>query len=48
VHVRQGDTVDFTLKNRGTTGHSMDFHVVQIAWDVNQKTILPGESISFR
>jgi nitrite reductase (NO-forming) len=48
VHVRQGDTVDFTLKNDGSTGHSIDFHAAQIPWDVNYKTILPGESLSFK
>ena len=48
VHVRQGDTIDFTLKNSGTTGHSIDFHAAQIPWDVNYKTILPGESFSFQ
>jgi nitrite reductase (NO-forming) len=48
VHVRQGDTVDFTLKNSASAGHSIDFHAAQIPWDVNYKTILPGESLSFK
>jgi nitrite reductase (NO-forming) len=48
VHVRQGDTVDFTLKNSGSSGHSIDFHAAQTPWDVNYKTILPGETLSFK
>lgn len=48
VHVRQGDTINFTLKNSGRTGHSIDFHAAQIPWDVNYKTILPGESFGFK
>lgn len=47
VHLRQGDTVEFTLRNGGTTGHSMDFHAAQTPWDINYRTILPGESLSF-
>jgi nitrite reductase (NO-forming) len=30
VHVRQGQTVEFTLRNEGTMPHSMDFHAAQI------------------
>jgi nitrite reductase (NO-forming) len=48
VHVRQGDTVDFTLVNNGSAGHSIDFHAAQIPWDVNYKTIVPGDSLSFK
>ncbi len=48
IHLRQGDMVDFTLKNSGTAGHSIDFHAAQIAWDVNYKTILPGETFGFK
>ena len=48
VHVRQGDTIDFTLVNNGRAGHSIDFHAAQIPWEVNYKTILPGESLSFQ
>jgi nitrite reductase (NO-forming) len=47
VHVRQGQTVDFTLRNNGATGHSMDFHSAQTPWDKNYVTILPGEQIQF-
>jgi nitrite reductase (NO-forming) len=48
VHLRQGDALDFTLRNNGTMGHSIDFHAAQIPWDVNYKTIVPGDELSFR
>ena len=47
VHVRQGDSIAFTLRNRGTMGHSIDFHAAQTPWNVNYKTILPGQDLSF-
>ena len=48
IHLRQGDTVDFILKNSGNQGHSIDFHAAQTPWNINYKTILPGESFGFR
>lgn len=47
VHVRQGDSIEFALKNGGTTGHSMDFHAAQTPWETNYRTIAPGESLNF-
>ncbi len=47
VRVRQGDTIDFTLRNRGTIGHSIDFHSAQTPWNVNYITIVPGEELKF-
>lgn len=47
VHVRQGDTIDFTLRNNGNMGHSIDFHAAQTPWDVNYKTIVPGDELRF-
>ncbi|HLZ68777.1 MAG TPA: cupredoxin domain-containing protein [Dehalococcoidia bacterium] len=47
LHVRQGDTVKFTLTNNGTMGHGMDFHAAEIDPGANYKTVLPGESFSF-
>jgi nitrite reductase (NO-forming) len=48
VRMRQGQALDFTLRNNGAIGHSIDFHAAQIPWDVNYKTIVPGDEISFR
>jgi nitrite reductase (NO-forming) len=47
IHVRQGDTVKFTLVNNGKIGHSMDFHAASINPGMAFKTVLPGESFSF-
>ena len=48
VHVRQGDNIDFTLRNASKMGHSIDFHAAQTPWDVNYKTIVPGQEINFK
>jgi len=47
IHVRQRDTVEFTLKNSSRMGHSIDFHAAETPWNINYKTILPGETFSF-
>ena len=47
LHVRQGDTIKFTLVNKGTMGHSVDFHAAQIDPAQNYKVVLPGQSLSF-
>jgi len=47
VHVRQGDTVEFTLTNDGTLPHSMDFHAAQINPKVAFRAALPKQSISY-
>src|SRR5262245_993283 len=48
IHVRQGQTVDMTLKNGGTIPHSIDFHAARIAPNKAFKDVMPGESFSFR
>lgn len=48
LRVRQGDTIEATLVNKGTQGHSIDFHAAQTPWDRDFKTILPGQSYTFR
>ena len=48
VHVRQGQTVEFTLVNGGEIPHSMDFHAARIAPNVAFKDVAPGESFTFR
>ncbi len=47
VHVRQGDTIDFTLRNRATIGHSIDFHAARTPWDKNYVTIVPDDELQF-
>jgi nitrite reductase (NO-forming) len=47
LHVRQGDTVEFTLTNHGKMPHSMDFHCAQVDPQTAFRSIAPGESVSF-
>lgn len=47
VRCRVGDTVEFTLTNRGKLPHSMDFHAAQIDPRTAFRSVVPGESISF-
>jgi nitrite reductase (NO-forming) len=47
VHVRQGDTVEFTLTNEGSVPHSMDFHAAQIDPRRAFRSVARGRSVSF-
>ena len=47
VHVRQGDTVEFTLQNEGSLPHSMDFHAAQINPKVAFRSALPKQSLTY-
>ena len=47
LHVRQGDTIEFTLTNEGVMPHSMDFHAAQIDPRVAFRSVGQGESVSF-
>ena len=48
VHVREGQTVEFTLTNGHEIAHSMDFHAARIAPNQAFKDVQPGESFTFR
>ena len=47
VHVKQGDTVDFTLVNDGTIPHSMDFHAAMVSPQDKYRSVAPGQTIEF-
>ncbi len=47
LRVRQGQTVNFTLINKGTMGHSIDFHAAQVPPNVDYRPVPPGGQISF-
>jgi len=47
VHVKQGDTVEFTLVNHGSIPHSMDFHAAQIDPKVAFRSVAPGQPVSY-
>jgi nitrite reductase (NO-forming) len=48
VHVREGQTVEMTLKNGGSIPHSIDFHAARIAPNVAFRDVAPGDSFTFR
>jgi nitrite reductase (NO-forming) len=48
LHGRVGDVFEITLLNRGTMGHSVDFHAGVRAPDQVMRTIPPGESLVYR
>jgi nitrite reductase (NO-forming) len=48
LHIRQGDTVDFTLVNRANIPHSMDFHAAEIAPSRYYVNVMPGDSLHYR
>lgn len=47
VHVRQGDTVEFTLTNQGQVPHSMDFHAAQINPKTAFRSVPSGQSTTY-
>ncbi len=47
LHVRQGDTIEFSLTNRGRMPHSMDFHCAAVNPKTAFRDIKPGQSVSF-
>lgn len=42
-----GDTFNVTLVNKGTMGHSLDFHAGDVSPDSRMKTIAPGQSLVY-
>jgi nitrite reductase (NO-forming) len=48
LHIRQGDTVAFTLVNHANIPHSMDFHAAEIAPSKYYVNVLPGDSLQYR
>jgi nitrite reductase (NO-forming) len=48
LHGRVGDTFVVTLVNKGSMGHSIDFHAGERAPDEVMRTVPPGESLTYR
>ncbi|MCJ7671453.1 MAG: multicopper oxidase domain-containing protein, partial [Acidimicrobiia bacterium] len=42
-----GDTFEITIVNDGKIGHSIDFHSSKVAWNVEMRTIEPGEELLY-
>jgi nitrite reductase (NO-forming) len=47
IHVRVGDTVNVTLTNKASMGHSIDFHAALAPPNIAYQTIPPGETLRF-
>jgi nitrite reductase (NO-forming) len=47
IHVRQGQTVNVTLRNSSPMPHSVDFHAAQVAPNVDFSDVLPGKTKTF-
>lgn len=47
LHARVGQTIDVTLTNKSSMGHSIDFHSALAPPDVAYQTIAPGQTIRF-
>jgi len=48
LHGRVGDRFEITLMNRGSIGHSIDFHAGALAPQRPMRTIAPGGSLTYR
>lgn len=47
LRVTEGDSVRFTLTNRGKAAHSIDFHAARTPWDRDYQDVAPGATFSF-
>jgi nitrite reductase (NO-forming) len=45
---RVGDIFTITLTNKGTLGHSIDFHASKVDWNDEMRTIQPNESVVYQ
>jgi nitrite reductase (NO-forming) len=43
-----GDIFEITIVNRGRLPHSIDFHASKVAWNVEMRDVMPGESLVYR
>lgn len=47
IHARVGDTIDVTLTNKASMGHSIDFHAALAPPNIAYQTIAPGKTLHF-
>lgn len=47
IHVKEGDTIEFTLKNEADRVHSIDFHAAKAPWDLHFQGIGTGTEGTF-
>lgn len=48
LHGQVGDRFEISLVNRGSVGHSIDFHAGALAPQTPMRTIAPGQSLTYR
>jgi nitrite reductase (NO-forming) len=48
IRVKEGDMVNFTLKNEADRVHSIDFHAARTPWSTHFQGIPPGSETSFQ
>lgn len=47
LHVKEGETVKFSMTNTADMPHSIDFHAAQIPWDKYYQAVEPGQTHEF-
>jgi nitrite reductase (NO-forming) len=47
LHVREGDTIKFSMTNTAEIQHSMDFHAAQLDWSRYYQAVDPGATLEF-
>lgn len=48
IRIKEGDVVDFTLKNEADRVHSIDFHAAKTPWNLHFQGVPTGSESSFR
>lgn len=48
IRVKEGDVVDFTLKNEADRVHSIDFHAAKTPWNLHFQGVPTGSQSTFR
>lgn len=48
IRVKEGDVVDFTLRNEADRVHSIDFHAARTPWNLHFQGVPTGSETSFR
>jgi nitrite reductase (NO-forming) len=43
-----GDIFEVTIVNEGRIPHSIDFHASKVAWNVEMRDVMPGDSLEYR
>lgn len=47
IRVKEGDTIEFTLRNEADRVHSIDFHAAKTPWDQHFQGVPSGSEVKF-